>query len=276
GAGVYTAAATGAALPPVNWGHAATWDGFWWVVSGQPYRGLLFGVPSALLPDRVHAWADLLVQQFGWPGVALALVGLLFAPPHAQRFGWLSAALAAGYSLFAIGYNTTDSHAYLLPVYLIVAVWVGLGTAQVWALLHQHAPRVAPALLLVLVVFAGWSAWRTLPQVDAHYDTRATDFAEAVLASVPPDAIVTTSSDQDTFALWYHHYGLAQRPDVVLVVAPLLSFEWYHTTLYATYSALPWPAIGTPDWPAALAERTRRPLCHTDPLTPLHCTAPPP
>jgi len=53
------------AHPPVNWGDPHDWSGFWWTVSGQPYRELAFGLPSDLIYGRVAAWAALLVQQFG-------------------------------------------------------------------------------------------------------------------------------------------------------------------------------------------------------------------
>jgi hypothetical protein len=54
------------AHPPVNWGDARDWSGFWWEISGQPYRDLAFGLPTNLIYGRVAAWAALLVQQFGW------------------------------------------------------------------------------------------------------------------------------------------------------------------------------------------------------------------
>ncbi|MCB0237454.1 MAG: DUF2723 domain-containing protein, partial [Anaerolineae bacterium] len=34
-----------AGSPPINWGNASTWQGFWWLVSGELYRGFVLAVP---------------------------------------------------------------------------------------------------------------------------------------------------------------------------------------------------------------------------------------
>ena len=71
------------------------------------------------------------VRQFGWLGLGLGCFGLLYGASKARPFVWLSAGIAALASIFAIAYNTNDSYAYLIPTYLIFAVWLGLGVDRV-------------------------------------------------------------------------------------------------------------------------------------------------
>ncbi|NJN65580.1 MAG: DUF2723 domain-containing protein [Chloroflexaceae bacterium] len=263
-----------AAHPPVNWGRADTWEGFWWVVSAQPYRELAFGLPPMFLASRVQAWATLLVQQFGWAGVAVGCTGLLYAdrvlPPEGRSvrgWVWLTAAMAVLFSLFAMTYNTADSYAYLIPVSLIFAIWVGLGCA--WLLKLAARWNLWGALLLAAVAFVlvAWKARATTPLVDASRDSRAATYAARVLTLAPTGAIVFTSSDRDTFSLWYAHYALGHRPDLSLVAGPLLKFAWYRENLRVTYPRLHIPERPGPNgnWREAVTEAHRRrfPICQT-------------
>lgn len=249
--------------PPVNWGHPVDWAGFWWVVAGQPYHGLAFGVVPAFWTTRLAAWATLLVQQFGWVGVALGFYGCLYAPAHCRPLVWRMAVIAGGYSIFALTYDTADSYAYLIPVYMIFAIWVGLGVQLL--LSYGTRWRRTSALLLAgglgLALF--WSTPATLRQVDASQDRRAIMYAQRVLDTVPEGALVTTQEDRDTFPLWYYHYALGQRPDIAVVVTPLLEYAWYRQHLGKLYPSLHIPEQPASGWKASLidANIARRPIC---------------
>ncbi len=249
--------------PPVNWGHSVDWAGFWWVVAGQPYHGLAFGVAPAFWATRLTAWATLLVQQFGLVGVALGFYGWLYAPTHSRPLVWRMAIIAGGYSIFALTYDTADSYAYLIPVYVIFAVWIGLGMQLL--LTHGLRWRRTSALLLAGVpgVMLLWSTPATLRQVDASQDRRAIMYAQLVLTTAPEGALITTQEDRDTFPLWYYHYALGQRPDIAVVVTPLLEYAWYRQHLGKLYPALQIPEQPESGWYASLiaANIDRRPIC---------------
>jgi hypothetical protein len=257
-----------AAHPPINWGGADEWAGFWWLLSGAEYRGLAFGLPPEFLFERVRAWAALLVQQFGVVGLAVGFFGLLYGLDSARRFAWLSAGLTLAYSVFAITYNTADSFAYLLPAYLLFAVWIGAGLARLAALLNARRPELLPVVLGALLLFIGGSALLARQQVDASDDRRAGVFAQMVLRDAPPRALVLTLGDRDTFPLWYYHFALGQRPDMVVVARPLLDFAWYRESLRATYPALVVPEVGETPQAERVAElvaanRGEHPVCRT-------------
>lgn len=61
---------------PVNWGYATSWQDFWWLISGQAYRGYLLGASASVTFDRLAAWAYTLTTQYTPAGLAIALVGL--------------------------------------------------------------------------------------------------------------------------------------------------------------------------------------------------------
>jgi hypothetical protein len=61
------------------------------------------------------------------------------------------------------------------------------------------------------------------------------------MRDLPAHAIVFVDEDRTVFALWYFHYALHQRPDIVVVATDLLSFEWYRKTLRANYPGLQVP-----------------------------------
>jgi hypothetical protein len=255
--------------PPVNWGGASTWDGFWWLVSGGPYRGMVLGLPPGEVPQRVAAWARLVLDQFGLVGLGLIAVGLAAGR---SRWPWVdrtSLWMAAAFSIFALGYNSADSSAYLIPAYLGLAWWLALGLVVVLSWVERLRPGSA-VLVIGLVVLAGATRLPAIiRQVDAGHDRRALEYTEHVLRQAPPDALVLTSGDHDSFPLSYAQFALGQRPDLRLVVVPLGQFDWYRRGLGYTYPDLDLPPPDVGDvwaWEAELLARNPRPVCRTEVL----------
>jgi hypothetical protein len=61
--------------PPINWGNPQSWEGFWWVITGNPYQNLVAATSVAQFFTRISALAGLLLEQFGYPGIFLGVIG---------------------------------------------------------------------------------------------------------------------------------------------------------------------------------------------------------
>jgi hypothetical protein len=212
---------------PVNWGNASTLNGFWWLVSAQLYRGYAFALPVSSLGERLVAWASLAARQFTPVGALLAGWGWWRLFKLQRGLAKATLGMFAGWSIFAIGYNTTDSYVYLVPAFVLVAVWLGVGLAEVlsrtrWPLVLQWGVVL---LLPLAELLLGWSA------ADVHTDRTAVSFGQAILEQAPPHAILMTGQDAHTFTLWYFRYARGQRPDVTVVDRDLLAMPWYRAAL---------------------------------------------
>lgn len=242
------------ANPPINWGNPAGWDGFWWLVSGQLYAKMVFGLPPEQLGTRLAAWAGLLGEQFGPAGLLLGGCGLLGGGRRAVGLRLAGAGLAFLLIAFALGYNSVDAHVYLIPALLLIALWIGLGLAALLASISARHPALALPAALVLAAAILWPAPLNAARVDASGDRRAIDYAESLLAQAPAGALILAGDDRATFPLWYYHFGLGRRPDLRVVATPLLGFDWYRAGLRAAYPDLKLPATAPAGWEAALIE----------------------
>jgi len=183
---------------------------------------------------------------------------------------WL--ALAA--FVFTVEYNANDYFVHLLPVYLSFSVWIGLAAGRLMDWAARRSAWLRPALIVAAAVWLAQQLAVVGPRVSARDDRRAEDFLAAVLRLAPPDALIATRTDRDSFALWYGRFALRARPDVVVVVEPMLPYAWYRANLRAVYTT---PSVAVPEDARInadrLAELNRRPLCRTDleAETPLLC-----
>jgi len=98
--------------------------------------------------------------------------------------------------------------------------------------LRVTIPTIFGAILVTLIlavpVISAARFWR---ENDLSHDREAQEFVARALADAAPDALILTSDDGPTFALWYAVYGLGLRPDVAPVNVNLVAFDWYRRAL---------------------------------------------
>ena len=248
---------------PVYWGGADEWRGFWWLVSGQLYQGELFSLGWAEFAGRLGAWAALLIDQFGWPGLALSLYGL--ASIWRQRvLAVVTLWVGAVYSLFALVYAVEDYYVLLLPFYLVFALWLGMGAARLLSFIQAWRGWAVSLGIVLLLGLVGLNAAGHYTAVDASQEREAVTFAQTVLTRVPQGALLMTTQDEDTFVLWYYHYALGHRPDLILLHDGLLAYDWYRNAMLAYYPGLELPSSGWDCLACAVKEvprLNRRPYC---------------
>ncbi len=253
-----------AASPAINWGDPRTPERFWWVVSGAPYRQFIFSVPLASIPQRLLAWAGLVAQQFGWIGLAVAALGAAGLWTADRSLLVASGAMASLFSVFAIGYNTTDSYLYLIPALACLGFWLGAGASWLIGVLEARKrwlSWVAASLAIGLPLTA---AVCRFPALDLSDDHTTAEFEAAVLAQAPSEAVILTQRDAHTFALWYFQYALGRRTDIVVVDTGLLGYGWYTAQLpHRPLASLPADALMAGDAEALrqAAEALGRPVC---------------
>jgi hypothetical protein len=257
GLGVYLLVPWRAAQqPPINWGNATTLDRFFALISAEMYRGYALGTAPQELLTRIIAFAQLLVTQYGWPGVALGTIGIyqaLITPNRNWR--WLALTILL-YLLFALSYNTPDSALYLIPVWMFGTWAIARGMLSMALWVSGNLRRVRPVVLLLLIFLCGplLNVIMHYPAMNLRDDHAAVDFANRILTTAPPDAIVITDNDGHTFALWYHRIAAGSRPDLAIVDRRLAGYEWYAAMLQAQGAAPHLPDYDPPDsWLARLA-----------------------
>jgi hypothetical protein len=227
--------------PAVNWGNPTTLSRWWWLVSGALYRGYVFGLPLADWPGRLAALARYAVQGFTWPGLVLVLWGASQLARENRRL-LLALALSAGLvTLYAVGYDATDSHVLLIPAWMIAALFLGVGVAR----LVQFAPRLRGLRwLLLLIPLALLLSGRS--DANLRADREAADFGRRVMRDAPPDALIYTGTDAHTFTLWYYRHAVGLRPDLTVVDRDMLAEEWYQVMLEAQDGRWPDKLDGRP------------------------------
>jgi len=247
-----------AAGPPLNWGNPRDLERFWWVVSGAPYRSFIFALPQGYLPGRLLAWAGLLARQLGVAGLPLAALGAATLWRSDRACLVATAATATASSAFAIGYNTTDSHLYLIPALLCLAAWLGVGASWLLTALAARSRQLGRAAAGLLILLPLATALPRFPQMSLRGDRVASDFGILTLGQAPHRAVILSEQDRHTFALWYFQHAHSLRSDVVVVDPGLLGYDWYREQVAAQLAA-PWPAEAGA---AQAAHELGRPVCH--------------
>jgi len=244
-----------AADPFLNWGDPRNWANFWAHVSGQAYRGLLFRVPASQAAGRFSAAARALLGDFAPWGALLGLAGAVLQARE-DRPALSLTALPAGLGLLlALTYGGVNSQVHLLPLTVSWALWAGLAAGTVAAALSRRlGGRIARTALLIPLLSLALLPWRW-PQMTLRADPGPLPAQAQLLAELPPDALVLTNSDEQTFPLWYAQMVERARPDVAVVDVRLLGWPWYRPQLPSRYPGLAVPATAAGEgWLQALLE----------------------
>ena len=214
---------------PMNWGGARDWTGFRWLVTGEAYQGYMLGLPWAYAGDRILALVQIIARSLAWWGLPVALWGWWLMVRY-DRLLAVGSLLAVGLiTIYAIGYNTADSYVYLLPALMLMSMWLAWGLSDLLRLARPNLlqARIAWGLLALPVVLVAFN----FPAMSLRHDRTAMEFAERTLRRAAPGALILVDDDRHTFALWYAHYALNQRPDVAIVNVNLLGYDWYQVGL---------------------------------------------
>lgn len=146
--------------------------------------------------------------------------------------------------------------------FYVFAMWIGLGVIGVQQLLTRlltngtvspasakppkYAPYLAAGLCLLAVpILMASQEW---DDHDRSKKTLARDLARDYLESCPPNALLFSFEDNDTYPLWYAQEVEGIRPDVRVMVNTLTGSDWYMNSLrYKINKSDPFDIIFTPE-----------------------------
>jgi hypothetical protein len=120
-------------------------------------------------------------------------------------------------------------YAYVGSFYAF-AIWIGLGVLQIAIWLEKFLNKKIAAIAATIISFLAVPALMAQQEWDDHDRSQKTlprDLARNYLESCPPNAILFSFGDNDTYPLWYAQEVEGIRPDVRVVVNSLLGSDWY-------------------------------------------------
>ncbi len=203
---------------------------FWFLVGSGDSTGLFFSIDPAYLPARLSfIWADIL-RQLSWPGVLLAVLGALFLATRRTGHFLFQSLLVVLLLAFTLDFEVVNLNEaptwYLMPAYLMFALWAGVGVNVLTSPLRRPplTAGLAAGLLLLLGYTLLWPNWQkiyrdsTAPLDEWRQILRGTQaqrYVEAGLPYVAPNSIIWADWEQYT-PMRYYQFIHGLRRDVTV------------------------------------------------------------
>jgi hypothetical protein len=219
---------------PLVYGRPETWEGFWYVVLAEQFRGSLID-PLGNLGGKLGDLVALAFAEFG----ALALLvpfGLVVTAVRRPAYALLGASAVAITAFFAASYDNAAIERYYLGPILIAWTWLALlvsTAADALAGLRGDPDRrswtpsearielvrrvAVGALAAVVLLGPGVLAFDDrLDDADRTRDRAAVRWLDAVERTVEPDAVILSWWSYST-TLWYGQLVEGRFPGVEII-----------------------------------------------------------
>lgn len=191
------------------------------------------------MPDSIHINNKSYNRLFMLP-LVLGLAGIFIQYKRNRRdllvngLFFFFTGLAIVIYLNQAGFQPRERDYAYVGSYYVFAIWIGLGVIAVneWLskIMKQRFAAVTAALLCISSVPL-WMAHEEWDDHDRSKKTLASDMAKNYLESCPPNAILFTYEDNDTYPLWYAQEVEGIRPDVRVIVNTLAGTDWFMNQL---------------------------------------------
>jgi hypothetical protein len=218
--------------PALNWGDPHDLRAVVKHVTAEQYRSY---VTTDEQGSQVDDLFRLVTRELGprWLPLALllALLGFASAFRRDRALFWLLFLIAlAGCAWMLVYPIVNDEDAYLLPVFVALALAAAYGVA---AVAGRRVPVAAALLLLpVLALAVHW------PYRDRSDFLVAKDYVDNTLKTVEPNALLLTGDWQLYSPLFYFQEVEQLRPDVKAIEYGMLIRKWYIDQLEHRYPDL--------------------------------------
>ncbi len=222
--------------PLLNWGDPSNWPRFLSHVTGRQYRVWMFNSSLSELWHNIirflkialdHPWA-----YFSW----LAVPGSVYLFIKNKRLLAALAAIILAAVLYGINYSIPDIAAYFLPALAALSIAAAMGLQALSELASDRiglkSSRAFCWAALVLALAVPSFNWK---QADRSRDHFTVDFANDILVSAGPNAVILTDNWDVYAPCLYLRHQQGLRPDVVIIDKELLRRSWYYRYLQKQY-----------------------------------------
>ncbi len=223
--------------PYMNWGSPDSWGDFRRHISGWQYQAYWWqDVEKSIRLIQNYA-----AQQWGLltlPILATSIAGGVYFYRLHSRLFIATASTAAITLLFSIGYSISEIEPYLIPIYMMLTLWLGVGAvalasgvrtmfAQDKKLTGNDARPPAYLAPLILAVTALVALVLQYPQQDRSRDHMAPAFVRNTFSELPNNSIVITDYWDFYAPTYYLQHVMGERPDITVIDMSLLTYPWY-------------------------------------------------
>lgn len=214
---------------PIN---LRSFQGLWWVMSGRAFKLLVMSETNIL--QSITDLATQLLRDFWFVSLGPAWLGLISLFRRNRRVGLMLLLMSVFHTGFYLNYGALDRSTMYLPVYLIFALWLGIGLDGFSRWLH-HDPSLFNELVLrfIQVSFVALVAlaviWNWL-RVDLSENYSVRDDALSLLTRLEPNALIL--GDWTIIPpIEYLQIVEKQRPDVQAINVFMVSNDLIFTLI---------------------------------------------
>lgn len=219
-------------------------NGNW--VSGVPFvddarLGNQEGIPQEMKEHKARNYYYLLPFLFG-------LIGFFFLYQQDRKWASLFLYLFFITGILLIVYNNSppreprERDYTLVGSFITYCFFIGLGVMALYSWIKDKVPATVSAIavtILGMVAVPTVMAKANWDDHDRSGRTMAVSFARNYLESCPPNAILFTQGDNDTYPLWYAQEVEGIRTDVRVTNLSLLGVDWYIEQLFNAINDAP-------------------------------------
>jgi hypothetical protein len=186
------------------------------------------------MPDTAREENKAFNRLFMLP-LALGLAGLFFQLKRNSK-DWtvntllfLITGLGIVVFLNQSGYQPRERDYAFVGSFYAFAVWIGLGVIGLINFTQRYIKKpvatwaIAACCFLAVPMLMAHQEW---DDHDRRGKTLARDLARNYLESCPPNAILITAEDNDTYPIWYLQEVEGVRRDVRVVIATMIGNDW--------------------------------------------------
>ena len=217
--------------PFLNWGGVDDSYFLYKHISGWQYRIWMFSdADFGVVAGRLIYSAELLLKQFGWFGIAAAIVGLFSVYARHKRFGLFLLLIAIFNLLYASNYQIADIDSYYLPMIMVISIFMAAGLFFIAGLALKSGgsgKAVKISVVVVLLVLPLWNFFDNFFEANRKNRTFARQGAVDLVESMKPEGLAIVEN-WDFYSPWlYLAFEEQYRPDIVLLDKELMRRSWY-------------------------------------------------